>query len=192
MNYHPDYCPVVRERLQESNSQGRHTFFEVVLGGLFARSQYGPRYEQNIDGLTPDWVLTNEPYCAIVEVVSIDPSAEVTKKLNNERIEYDGDRAVTLYDAIRKKKVTYQNVIDRKNLPFVIAVCLSLATSLRDEQLIDTLQNAKYGIFNDSPHVSGVLYFQSRVPLSTSSYAEHWHYYYCANPNARMPWKNIF
>ena len=144
--------------------QGRHIFFEVVLGGYFARSGYGPRYEQAIDGLTPDWSLTVDPYRAIIEVVNVDSRADVTEKLADGEILLNGNRADKLYDAINEKKNKYKEVAERHKLPFVIAVCPSLAAPFDNEDFVDALLNDGYGIFLNSPHVSGVLLFESRYP----------------------------
>jgi hypothetical protein len=175
----------------DPTTQGQHIFFEAVLGGYFARSGYGPRYEQTIDGFTPDWSLTEEPYRGIVEVVNIDPSAAVKEKLSGDQIFFVGDRADRLYDAIRTKVSKYRALIQRKRTPFVIAVHPSFASCLRLEDIHDALSNEEYGIFLNSPELSGVLSFESRTPPGKSSYYEHWHYPYWTNLRAANPWHHL-
>ena len=145
-----------------------HTFRELLLGAFLASNNLRMRSEYKIDGKTPDWCIFSEdshPEC-IVELVNFHADAETEadiirqiqeKGLWCNFVKPNTDR---LYHAIWRKADTYKTLVNKYNLPYVIAVFSEFTANVEQDELDECLFGTEAGIFKLYPEVSGILFFE--------------------------------
>lgn len=176
----------VRKLKQQSddNDLCLHTFRELVLGAFIASYQNNVVAEYKIDNKTPDWVVLDsalQVQC-IVELTNfhIDQrtrmNIEAQHKIKRTATYFISSPYERLHYSISNKAQTYKELVEKHNLPYVVAICGSFEADVEIGDLRECLFKEKEGVFVLRPELSGLLYF-------TSHSGQH-HFQYFRNPFA--------
>ncbi len=150
-------------------AQVMHTFRELILGAYLHRAGFRVLYAQHLQGKTPDWVIVNEQLIplAIVELVNfhIDRQTEMALQKQSQTrpavVGYwrDGnvDNIERLRYRLQEKAQVYQDLVTK--LAYVIAVFGEFEAALDVDDIVACLNGEREGLFDQYPHVSGVLFF---------------------------------
>jgi hypothetical protein len=170
------------------SDQIMHTFRELVLGAYLSSSGFKVRYDYAVDNLTPDWCILDEE-SAVVGIVELTNFHidKITENEIEEQLQARGlptywrdknkDNIDRLYFCIERKAQVYKALLEKLNVPYIIAVFSEFQAAIDFEELYPCLSDEKTGIFELYSKVSGVLYFED-VPRGKHSF------YYAHNPNA--------
>ena len=175
-----------REQPQDS-AEIMHTFRELILGAYLCSRGLRAKYDYIVNGRTPDWsVFDNDSsLCAIVELTNfhldLATENEVKEQLYSKRIAYvwrdaNKDNIDRLYQAIWHKAGIYQRLVQKKEIPYVVAVFGEFRAAIDFEEVCFCLVDEESGLFNMYPELSGVLYFEE--------HSGHYFFNYAGNPSA--------
>ena len=176
-----------REQPHDSN-QIMHTFRELVLGAYLAANGLNARYELRVAGLSPDWTIvgTESPLIrGVVELTTfhIDRATDLETE---EQVRAAGvaaywrdknkDNTERLYQSIWAKARKYRLLVQKLEVPYVVALFADFKLALGFEEVNHCLFDSESGLFEICPELSGVLYFQE----SSGRYS----FQYAGNPGA--------
>lgn len=167
------------------SEQVMHTFRELILGAYLCSQGFKARYEQSIDGKTPDWVIVeNSRFQAVLELTNFHMDRETENaikrkgearqiwvgwmKPNNER----------LYQRLQEKADAYERIVVEKNIPYIIAVFGDFFAALGIDEVREVVFKDYGGLFNDRISLTGVLFFHE----SSGRYD----FEYIKNPEAQI------
>jgi hypothetical protein len=178
-----------KEQPHESE-QIMHTVRELILGAYLGSCGFKVKYDNKINNQTPDWSILDDTFtpCCIIELVNfhIDKTTESDIELQKQakRIALywrDGNKDNTnrLYERLRHKSDVYQRLIEKIQLPYVIAIFGDIRVTIDTEEVQSCLFNKDYGLFSLYPNDSGVLYFEEHFG--------RYSFYYFRNPNCQRP-----
>ena len=173
-----------REQPHEKD-QVMHTFRELIVGAFLASNAFNVRYDQKVDGKTPDWCVldinTSSLQC-IVELVNlhIDRIREDESKrlLDAGQIWWNWAEPnnARLYQRILEKANTYEKLAKKNKSPYVVSVFSEFTADVKLEELNQCLFGDHGGLFNLCPTLSGVLFFKE---------SSGWYFFtYIRNPQA--------
>jgi hypothetical protein len=175
----------------EDEHQVMHTFRELLAGTFMAQQGFTPRYEPEIDGLTPDWQFQREEGCSFVADVlnfHIDRKIEADQ---NRALEGEGVRvwcdwmpnnSDRLYQNIKGKAGKYKALAVRRGIPFVVIVYAWFSACLMPHEFEARLTPGD-GLFNEYPSLSGVYHMDQQGNCLADERAGYLFHYY-ANPQA--------
>ncbi len=195
---HPDdRASFVRKLTTQSLRERFHTYRELLLGAQIRKGGADFRYEQKIDGQTPDWSLLNSGKTVeIIDVVTLhqrhDKEIEITASLRATE-SWNGWIAVPpehIYRKLNDKAGQYSELARRLQVPYVLAIYGEWLASIAPEEVEHVLYKLYDGLFATAPEVPGVIYFHQKnfrfefvyftnpAPLQTpavwSSQVERW------------------
>jgi hypothetical protein len=167
--------------------QVMHTFKELILGAFLASNGLSARYDYRINGKTPDWCILGHKLSilGIIELINfhIDKATENSMdcKLAKNMIWCDwvkpnNDR---LFQKITEKADRYDEIINRRKLPYVVSITGNIKACLEIEEIHECLFMDHGGLFNLRTGLSGVLFFEE-------SYGGRYTFKYIRNPNASV------
>jgi hypothetical protein len=151
-----------QDRRTEIRARISYALAELEIGARLRDSGYAVEYESELDGMTPDWLDVGARL--LVEVVNAGLPAKMCQDIDRNGMwcgfaESDGIPVAVgrAFSAIDSKIGTYKAVIDRHELSYVVAVCGAFEN---DAEMCDgRIAVEKWDLFNDRPHLSGVVYF---------------------------------
>lgn len=167
--------------------QVKHTLRELTVGAFLASHGLTVHSDRPIDGKTPDWsILENGRLKCLIEVATFHTSKATKDNAIHAEIGgvswtfmYQPDHTERLRQKLESKSTAYKDIINNRNIPYVIGFHLDFDAAVNPEQLHAALFNQGTGTFATYPYVSGVLVFDDM--LSTYRFA------YFPNPNAARP-----
>jgi hypothetical protein len=147
--------------------QVMHTFRELILGGFLASNGLQVRYDQPIDGKTPDWSIVDHDggLRCIVELINFHIYKAREDKIKQHwqtgRIwcGWTGSNTDRLYDRIWDKAVTYKELVGQTRVAYVIALFGDFIPDVDPEEVQECLFDTDAGLFALYPEVSGLLFF---------------------------------
>lgn len=165
--------------------QVMHTFRELVIGAFLCREGVPVRYDQVIDGQTPDWSVVDGGVEGIIELVNFhtDQATEtaIRDAMRSAGIWCDWmeSNVNRLYDRIWQKASAYKELRQRRAIPYVVGVfgTFDAVVELREAQ--ECLTHAEHGLFAMYPDLSGVAFFEENGGC--------YHFQYIPNPSAERP-----
>jgi hypothetical protein len=190
---HPhDHAAFVEKLTTQPLRERFHTYRELLLGAQLRLGGADFRYEQDIDGQTPDWSLSDSG--RLIEVVDVvtfhqrkDKEREITTDLRSTDrwtgwITIPPDHS---YRKLSDKAGQYAALARRTQVPYVLAAFGDFLASLDPEDLKHVLYTQHGGWFATTKEVSGVIYFHEKNA--------RFEFVYFANPKALhhpRPWSS--
>jgi hypothetical protein len=151
-----------------NNHQAMHTFRELLVGVFMAQQEYKPRYEPNIDGLTPDWHFQRGGQDEfIADVVNFHVERKIEAQIDralDEGQTWSGtipDQVQRLHSSLWKKAGKYKNLAAEKGVPYVVFSFGWMNAIVQSHQLEECLLHAG-GLFHDYPTLSGVYHMYEK------------------------------
>lgn len=86
-----------------------------------------------------------------------------------------------LYDRIREKAATYKELVERRGVPYIVAVYGEITVDIEPDEVEECLTYPDSGLFALYPSLSGVVFFVERAGVYFFSYY--------SNPTATMPFE---
>jgi hypothetical protein len=163
-----DIPKFVRKLRTENDNQRFHTFRELIFGAELATRGFKPRYEQALDGMTPDWVIYDERGIAreVVDVVTLHPRHEIDQDIARTA----GSREIwtgwitiapnRLYAKLQDKFGAYSTFAENERMAFVVALFSEFMAPLDAGEIDHVLTDLHGGLFGDYPQVSGLIHFE--------------------------------
>jgi len=161
--------------------QVMHTFRELILGAFLGSKGFKIKYDYTIGTKTPDWCILDKksvPRC-IVELMNfhIDKATEDDIKAQRQAkriwVGWPGSNYDRLYNCLWDKACIYRALVDKYQVPYVIAVFGEFTTNVDPEELQKCLFDEKSGLFELYPAVSGVLYFEENIGQYSFTYTRN-------------------
>ncbi len=164
--------------------QVMHTLRELILGAYLHAAGFQVRCEQEVQGKTPDWVIVDDRQTprAIVELVNfhIDHRTEVDIQNQIQSKSYavfwqneNTDNLVRLYNSLERKAQVYRDLAAGLDLPYVIAVSGDAKAVLDLDDVRACLDGMCGRLFDEYPHVSGILFFDENSGQYCFQYLEN-------------------
>lgn len=161
--------------------QVMHTFRELILGAFLASNGFRVRYDQKVDGKTPDWIVSDDTSSiqGIVELINfhIDRVTENVLKREMEVgriwcdwVQPNNDR---LYQRIWGKADIYEKLAKKHNVPYVVAVFGEFTAAVELEEVHQCLFEDHGGLFNLCSTLSGVLFFEESAGRYSFKYIKN-------------------
>ena len=169
------------------NTQVMHTFRELVLGAYLASKGFDVKYENGVDGKTPDWCLvdTSLTPTAIVEVINFHVDRETEGNIEsqlqrtNRWVGWQQPNDARLYQRIRDKASGYKHLVERYSIPYIVALYGEFTAAVNSDELNACLYDGVYGLFGQYANLSGLLYFEEK--------SGRYHFTYMPNPDSCDP-----
>jgi len=189
---HPsDVSTFVRKFRSESDNQRFHTFRELILGSELRRRGLNLRYEQKVNGKTPDWVILNEAggIDEILDVVTLHQrrstdldigSVTAAGRIWTGWVTLSPDH---IYSKIQRKADTYGDLAAQSSTPYTVCLFGEFTACVDPAQVEYVLYTHRGGAFTDWPSLSGVLYFHERSGV--------YHYSHFVNQSATDPSRHL-
>ena len=167
-----------------------HTFRELILGAYLAASGLNARYELPIEGLSPDWTILgteNGLIRGIVELTNfhIDRATdlETEQQVRSAGVaaywrDKNKDNTARLHQTIWAKARKYKPLVQKLNVPYVVALFADFKATLNFEEVRQCLFGPEFGLFEICPELGGVLYFEES--------AGRYSFQYAGNPDATL------
>ena len=160
-----------------------HTFRELVLGAFLSSNHLKVRYDHNVAGRTPDWVIVSGdavPRC-IVELVNFHIDAATQARITSQMTEqgvatYFIRNDERLYASLWNKASKYKALAEEHNLAYVVAVFGAFDADVEVRDVRKCLFEEEKGLFGLYPTISGLLFFRT--------WAGDHHFVYFRNPDA--------
>jgi hypothetical protein len=158
-----------REQADDEH-QVMHTFRELLAGVFVARQGFTPRYEPDIDGLTPDWRFRSDgagEFMADVVNFHIDKKveSEQDKTLAGSRVQmwcdWMPDNSHRLYQTIKGKAGKHKAMALKGRIPFVVIVYGWFSAALLPDQVESCLLPENM-LFDEYPTLTGVYHMDQR------------------------------
>lgn len=172
--------------------QVMHTFRELILGAYLHTLGCCARYEQKLQGKTPDWVIEDDradPQ-AIVELVNLHidrkTESEIQKGLQDNSAVFtiwrdeNADNLQRFYDRIEEKMTCYGELVKTLSLAYIVAVFVHFELDFDKDDVLDCLAWKPGALFEKYPYTSGVLLFAE----SSGGY----NFQYFENPASLRKW----
>ncbi len=168
---HPDDVAPFVEKLTTQPLRDRfHTYRELLLGVHLRQGGTNFRYEQVIDGKTPDWSLRGfeSQLLEVVDILTLHQrnikEQEVLASINysNSWTGWIGVPPDHIYRKLSDKAGQYAKLVRRAKVPYVLGVFGEFVASLSPEDIHHVLYVQHDGWFKTVPEVSGVIYFRER------------------------------
>ena len=184
---HPDdYGPFVAKLTTQPLRARLHTYRELLLGAQIRRGGADFRYEQEVDGQTPDWSLSEGgKLLELIDVLTLhqrnEKEREITTSLHTKKrwagwITIPADH---IYRKLNDKSGQYSALAREKRVPYVLAAFGDFFASISPEEVKRVLYVEHDGWFATVPEVSGVIYFTER--------SFRFEFMYFQNPAALSP-----
>jgi hypothetical protein len=161
-----------------------HTYRELILGSRIRAGGANFRYEQLIDGQTPDWSLVDGS-SQLVEVIDVltlhqrhEKEHEITASIRSTNL-WSGWITVPpdhIYRKLSDKASQYADLARRAKAPYVLALFGEFLASLSPSDVEHVFYTHRGGWFSTASEVSGVIYFREK------DFQFEFHYF--ANPVA--------
>ncbi|MGB6873294.1 MAG: hypothetical protein WBE46_04015 [Dehalococcoidia bacterium] len=175
-----------REQPHDSD-QIMHTFRELILGAYLSSRGFRVRHEYMVESKTPDWcILDNRSaVVGIVELANFHIDAvtesEMSKQMQTKGIavywrDANKNNVERLYYCIWDKMQEYQVLIEKLNVPYIIAICPDSKAATDFEEVLPCLHHNEFGLFQMYQDTSGILYFEENAGQYLFRYEQ--------NPNA--------
>lgn len=167
---HPsDFSPFIEKLTTQPLRERFHTYRELLLGAQIRRGGVDFRYEQDIDGQTPDWSLVeNGQLVEFVDVVTLrqrnKKECEITTSIRSTS-RWDGWLTIPsdhIYRKLSDKAGHYSALARRVQVPYVLAVFGEFLASISPEEVEHVLYTQHDGWFATAPEVSGIIYFREK------------------------------
>ncbi len=150
--------------------QRMHTFRELVLGAYLSLIGLNVRYEYTLGLKTPDWCVLDESSSlkAIIELTNfhLDKAAEdnIKERLQSRGMWVGRQRANDdrLYNSIWQKVGSYRDLVEKRNVSYVIAIFGEFTAAVNFDELDQCLFGQKSGLFKRYTQISGVLFFDEQ------------------------------
>lgn len=167
---HPDDSrPFVDKLTTQPLRERFHTYRELLLGAQIRRGGNDFRYEQEIDGQTPDWSLVeNGLLVEVVDVLTLRQRNEKEKEITSSIRSASGwDGWLTIppdhiYRKFSDKAGQYSALARRAHVPYVLAAFGEFLASIAPEEIENVLHAQHGGWFATAPEVSGIIYFREK------------------------------
>jgi hypothetical protein len=145
-----------------------HSYRELLLGAQIRCGGADFRYEQNIDGQTPDWSLTEDGILIeFIDVVTLHQRNEKEREITMSicaTSNWQGWSTIPsdhIYRKLTDKAGQYSALARRVQAPYVLAVFGEFLASISVEEIEHVLyKQHEVGWFATVPEVSGVIYFR--------------------------------
>ncbi len=145
-----------------------HTFRELILGAYLSSNGFKVRYDSEIDEETPDWCICDEVLVlkGIVELTNFHIDRATEKDIEQQarargmwagRLGTNDDR---LYNSIWSKAQKYKTLVEKRQVPYVIAVFGEFTAVVDMDELQRCLLRQEVGLFWQYPVITGVLFFE--------------------------------
>lgn len=180
-----------------------HTFRELVLGSYLARNGFRVRAYQKYGGREPDWSILGQggELLALIDIVNFHAGQKtetyVHKTLAEGKVaapEIDEEaNSLRFYQSVKKKCTVYHDLIESRNIPYVIGFFPQFEIVVDRFQIMENLYSGDSGLFRSGddggyPNVSGLVnYPDLTLPDSPNSVAHAYRFEYFPNPYARRP-----
>jgi hypothetical protein len=167
---HPsDFSPFVEKLTTQPLRERFHTYRELLLGAQIRRGGADFRYEQEIDGQTPDWSLVENGHLVeLVDVVTLhqrnEKEREITTSIRSTN-RWDGWFTIPpdhIYRKLNDKAGQYSALARRAQVPYVLAAFGEFLASISPEDVEHVLYMQHGGWFATTPEVSGIIYFREK------------------------------
>jgi hypothetical protein len=179
----PADVPVfVRKFRSERDEQRFHTFRELIVGSYLCARGLKVRYEQQILGKTPDWVLVDSSDQAeeLVDVVTLhqrrETETDMVGTLSTGAI-WSGWATIApdhLYGKIQQKASSYAALAEKIGKPYTVFLFGEFLASVDAEEVEHVLYEHHGGLFSSQPMLAGVVYFtESAGAYSYSFFANN-------------------
>jgi hypothetical protein len=165
-----DVSRFVRKFRNSSDEECFHTYRELILGAHLRSGGWNLRYEQNLDGRTPDWALMDDDghVAEILEVVTLHQRRVVDKKIGKTVsshapwvgwVSTPPDR---LFAKIRKKGEAYGRFAAELHIPYIIGLFSEFTSPIEPQEVRHVLHDLHGGVFAAVPTVAGAIFFRER------------------------------
>jgi hypothetical protein len=146
-----------------------HTFNELILGAYLSSKGFRVRYEYPIENKTPDWCILNNKaeLVGIVELVNFHVDANTQSDIAKQ-IQSQGGAAYwpninknngRLYQSIWDEMGKHKDLTNKLNIPYIVSIHSDIFSPTDFKSVRVCLSSTDFGLFQQYPHVSGVLYF---------------------------------
>lgn len=170
LSLHPHDSSQFVEKLTTQPLRERfHSYRELLLGAQIRRGGADFRYEQDIDGKTPDWSLVEDGrLIEIIDVVTLHQRNEKEREITTTiRANSSWDGWITIppdhiYRKLSDKAGQYSALARSSRAPFVLAVFGDFLASISPGEIEHVLYAQHGGWFKTAPEVSGVIYFHEK------------------------------
>lgn len=161
-----------------------HTYRELILGARIRADGADFRYEQVIDGQTPDWSLfdANGQLVEIIDVLTLhqrnEKERDIIMSIRSTDL-WSGWNTIPpdhIYRKLSDKADQYAGMARKYRSPYVLAVFGEFLASLSPSDIEHVLYSQHDGWFTTAPEVSGVIYFREK------DFQFEFHYF--SNPTA--------
>lgn len=143
------------------------SYRELTFGWYLCHSGFNPVYEEEVQGLTPDWVLKDADgqITEIIDVVTLHLRREAANSIAKGLMEKGSGAAWTsmpqqnIYSKLDGKAGRYAQLAERLQVPYIIAVFGEFFVNIAPEEIASSLTGT-VGIFAQRPNLSGVVYWR--------------------------------
>jgi hypothetical protein len=186
-----DVSTFVRKFRSESDSQRFHTYRELILGSELRRRGLNLRYEQNVNGKTPDWAVLSDSgeVDEILDVVTLHQrrsnDLDIGQAIAAGRV-WAGWVTLSpdhIYSKIQRKADAYADLAARSHTPYTVCLFGEFTACVDPVQVEHVLYTHRGGAFTDWPNLAGVLYFYERSGV--------YHYSHFVNQSANDPSRHL-
>jgi hypothetical protein len=147
-----DVSPFVEKLTKQSLGERFHSYRELLLGAQIRQGGADFRYEQNIDGQTPDWSLVEDGRLVeLIDVVTIHQRNEKKREITTSvsaSSRWDGWATIPpdhIYQKLTAKAGQYSALVRRVQVPYVLAVFGEFLASISPEEVSHVLLDQSSG-----------------------------------------------
>jgi len=164
---------IIRKLKEYENKEQYDDFLiEVIIGCHLRKLGFDARYNLEVEGKEPDWIIYGEEQIinGVVEVKHIridkttDEETKVRDKQKSQIITYwmddKKDNSIRLIDKLNEKASCYKQLINKLEVPYLIVMYIDAKLEFYDDEIEALLNNKENGYFHKNKFVSGVYIIQ--------------------------------
>jgi hypothetical protein len=184
---HPEDRPrFVRKFRSDPDEQCFHTYRELILGAHLRTRGWNLRYEQSLDGRSPDWVLIDGGGQAaeILDVVTLHQRRVVDRAIGEAVCSHEvwvgwvSTAPDRLFAKLREKAEAYAPLAGELHLPYVVALFGEFTAPIEPYEVHHVLHELHGGLFVALLALAGTLFFRERLG--------QYEYHHFENPHATL------
>lgn len=181
-----DVNAFVRKFRREKGEHRMHTFRELIVGSHLRKYGLDARYEQEVQGKTPDWVIRapDGDVLEIVDVVTLHQRKALETDMVGTLVQgevWTGWMTIPpdhIYAKIQQKANRYSDLSSELDRPYLLYVFGEFLASIDPEEIAHVVHKHHGGLFTKVPWLVGVVYFTE----SSGTYK----YAYFSNEGAKL------
>lgn len=150
-----------------TGDQVMHTYRELLLGAYLCSTGFIARYEQQVDGKMPDWIIlrNSSSLACIIELVNFHIDREIEDQIKKAGecgkawVGWMPSNNKRLYQRLEEKADAYEKIVLKHNVSYVVAVFGDFFADLDREEVHQCVFKDYGGLFKTHETLTGVLLF---------------------------------